>query len=128
MLATSIFSRQPAFSFFPIFFFPLPKRNFNFLATYILSSANALNLDKPRILSLYCKQLTLYSIDTHFNASITDSFWEKKNFLIKSNFFFSHNVFYSIRKLYPHLSTFLTSYFNLLLNCKSPKLACEVKG
>ena len=41
-----------------------------------------------------------------------------------SNFsFFPHNVFYSIRYLYLHLSTFLTSYLYLLLNWKSLKLA-----
>ena len=44
------------------------------------------------------KPLTLYSIDTHFDASTTDSFlktlWEKKKLLVTSNFFFSHNIFY----------------------------------
>ena len=39
-----------------------------------------------------------------------------------------NNVFYSVRKLYPHLSVFMTSCLYLLLNWKSPKLACEVKG
>ena len=75
--------------------------------------------------------LTLYPIDTHFYASTTDSFlktlWDKKKLLETSNFFFSHNVFYSIRKLYPHLSIFLTLYLYLLLNWKSPKLAYQVK-
>ena len=32
------------------------------------------------------------------------------------------------QKIYSHLSKFLTSYLYLLLNWKSPKLACEVKG
>ena len=32
------------------------------------------------------------------------------------------------QKLYPHLSIFLTFYLYLLLNWKSLKLACEVKG
>ena len=44
---------------------------------------------------------TLYSIDTHFDASATDSFlktlWEKEKLLVMSNFSFSHNVFHSIR-------------------------------
>ena len=74
--------------------------------------------------------LTLYSIDTHFDTStrqLLKTSWEKKKLLVMSNFFFSHTVFYSIRKLYPHLSIFLTSYLYLLLNRKSPKLAYQVK-
>ena len=43
------------------------------LATFIPLSANAFNLDLANILS-FGKELTLYSIDTHFDASITDSF------------------------------------------------------
>ena len=36
-------------------YFPtLPKTNFNFLVTFILSSANAFNLDQPKILS-FCR-------------------------------------------------------------------------
>ena len=44
-----------------------------FMKTSNLSSQNAFNLDKSTIL-LFDKSLTLYSIDTHFNASTTDSF------------------------------------------------------
>ena len=62
------------------------------------------------------------------NRQVLKTVWEKKKLLVTSNFFFSHNVFHSIIKLCPHLSKFLTSYLYLLLNCKSPKLACEVKG
>ena len=44
--------------------------------------------------------LTLYSIDAHFDASATDSFWKhcgkKEKLLVTSNFSFSHNVFYTI--------------------------------
>ena len=47
------------------------------------------------------ERLTVYSINTHFDASTKDSFlktlWEKKKLLITSNFSFSHNVFYKIR-------------------------------
>ena len=74
--------------------------------------------------------LTFYSIDTYFSSSTTEllkTLWEKKKLFITSIFFFSHNVFYSIRKLYPHLSEFLT-YLYLLLISKSLKLACEVEG
>ena len=39
--------------------------------------------------------------------------WEKKKLLVIGDFFFSHNVFYSIRKLYPHLSIFITSYLSI---------------
>ena len=35
--------------------------------------------------------------------------------------------FYSIRKLYTHLSIFMTPCLYVLPNQKSPKLACEVK-
>ena len=43
-----------------------------------------------------------------------------------SNFFFSHNIFYSTRKLYLHLSIFLTSYLYLLL--EEPKIDKLGKG
>ena len=62
------------------------------------------------------------------NRQLLKTLWEKKKLLIMSNFFLSHNVFYSIRKLYPHLSIFMTSYLYLLLNWKSPKFQHEVKG
>ena len=44
-----------------------------FMKTSNLSSQNAFNLDKSTNL-VFDKGLTLYSIDTHFNASTTDSF------------------------------------------------------
>ena len=64
-------------------FSTLPKANFEFLITFILSSAlvTALNLDQSKKLlsgkelTLYprskSKAITLYSIDTHFNTSTT---------------------------------------------------------
>ena len=69
-----------------------------------------------------------YSFQLINKRQLLKTLWEKKKLLVMSNFFFSHNVFYSIRNLYPHLSIFMTSYHYLLLNWKSPKLACEVKG
>ena len=53
----------------------LSKYTIIILANFILSSANAFNLDQSRIL-LFGKELTPYSINTqsHFNASTTDSF------------------------------------------------------
>ena len=47
------------FSPFSTKFSTLPKLNFNFSFTFILSSANALNLDQSVILS-FGKELTLY--------------------------------------------------------------------
>ena len=44
-----------------------------------------------------------------------------------SNFFFSHHIFFSIKKVYPHLSIFLTSYLCLLLDWKS-KIGISGKG
>ena len=41
----------PAFFSFPPMFSTLPKTNFNFSLTFILSSANALNLDQSQISS-----------------------------------------------------------------------------
>ena len=38
-----------AFSPFPTMFSTLPKRTFDFLVTFILSSANPFNLDQPKI-------------------------------------------------------------------------------
>ena len=70
MLLTSIFS------FSHNVFYPFQKKFPFFCHIYfvILLSANAFNLDQPKILS-FGKELTLYSIDTHFDTSATDSFW-----------------------------------------------------
>ena len=62
------------------------------------------------------------------NRQLLKTLWGKKKSLVTSNFFFFHNVFYLTRKLYPHLSIFLTLYLYLLLNWKSLKLARGVKG
>ena len=69
-----------------------------------------------------------YSFQHISNRQLLKTLWEKKKLLVTSNFFFSHNVFYSIGKLYSYLSIFLTSYLDFLLNWKSLKLACEIKG
>ena len=60
-----------------------------------------------------------YSFQLFNNIKLLKTLWEKKKLLVTSNFFFSHNLFYSIRKLYAHLSIFLTSHLYLLLNWKS---------
>ena len=63
-----------------------------------------------------------------YQQQLLKTLWEKKKLLVTSNFFLSHILFCKIRKVYPHLSIFLTSYLYLMLNWKSPKLAYEVKG
>ena len=67
------------------------------------TSATAVFMKVKKVMKNTHTLRTLYSIDTHFNASTTRSFWktlfEKKKLLVTSNFFFSHNVFYSIRKI-----------------------------
>ena len=85
-----------------------------------------------RILSWYYNLLSLYSIDTHFMHQQQTAFknitGKEENLLVMNNFSFSHNVFNSITKLHLYLSKFLPSYLYLLLNWKSVKLVCEVKG
>ena len=75
--------------------------------------------------------LFLYSIDTHFDASITYSFGNivgKEEIARNEQFLLSRDVSYSIRKFYPHLSIFLTLYLYLLQNWKILKLAYQVMG
>ena len=50
--SSGISNRQYRFSPFLTMFFTLPKTKFNFSVTLTLSSANALNLDQSKILSL----------------------------------------------------------------------------
>ena len=68
-------------------------------------------------------------MNTHFDTSTTQllkALWERKKLLVTSNFFLSHNIFSPI-VIVPHFSIFLTSYFYLLLNWKSPKLTYELR-
>ena len=77
------------------------------------------------------KELTLYSIDTHFDASTTPAFENnvgKEEIARNEQFLLFPQCFQLSQKIYPHLSIFLHHVFYLLLNLKSPKLACEVKG
>ena len=48
--------------------------------------------------------------------------WEKKKSGVLSNFFYFNNVFYSIRKLYPDLSIFMTSYLFFAAELEEPKI------
>ena len=85
------------------------------------SPGNIFNLQKSKLSSFG-------RVNPLLHRQLLKTVWEKKKLLVTSNFFFPHNVLYSIRKLYPHLSIFLTPHLYLLLNWKSPKLACEVRG
>ena len=100
------------------------------LATFIKSHANVMNLEKSKYMdiSIWREQLriyffiTLYSINTHFDASTTDFGKKKKkkcgkrrNYSSRAISSFPTFFFYTIRKLYLHLSIFLTSYLYLLL-------------
>ena len=61
------------FCLFPTMFSIHPRTNINFSAKFDFLSANAFNLDQSKNLS-FRKELKLYSIDTHFDTSTTDSF------------------------------------------------------
>ena len=61
----------PAFSPFPTMFSTLLKTSFNFAVTFILSSANAFNLDKSKILS-FGKELTTSWFPTCVNTMISE--------------------------------------------------------
>ena len=60
---------SPAFSPFPTMFSTLPKSNFNFWVTFILSSANAFNLDQSKNLSFGKELKTIYVYN--FNSNTT---------------------------------------------------------
>ena len=84
-----------------------------------------------KILS-FGKELTLYSIDTHFNASTRDIFlktlWEKKKLLVTSNFFFFPQCFLLNQKI---VSPFINIFDIISLfaaEMEEPKLGIEVKG
>ena len=73
--------------------------------------------------------LTLYSIDTHFDASIAFENIVEKEEIARNEQFLLFSKCFLINQIYvPHLSIFFRSYSYLLLNWKSPKLAYEVKG
>ena len=87
------------FSPFPKMFSTLPKTNFNFSVTFILSSANALKLDQSKIL-LFGKGLKAFA-DDNVNMMISvynraENTVGKKKILFTSIFSFSHCVFQSL--------------------------------
>ena len=69
MMVTSIFS------FSLIVFWPSQYINFNILVSSICHSVNAFKQGYSKVLLLGKELNPLYSIDTHFNASTTNSFW-----------------------------------------------------
>ena len=107
----------PAFSPFPTVFSALSKREIVTLATFDLSSANALNLVMSKILSfvkgLNCLHFSVNTFNSFPNkpcfffvfflcvcsTSLLKTLWEKEKLLVTSNFSFSHSVFYSFGEL-----------------------------
>ena len=86
----------------------------------------------------WCKggnlSLTLHSIDTHFDASTTDSFENivgKEKIACSEQFLLLPQCFLLIQVIvfpFVHiLYIFFTSYLLLLLNWKSPKLAYHMR-
>ena len=73
----------------------------------------------------FSKYLTLYSIDTHFNASTTDSLENivgKEEIAHNEQFLLFQQCFLLNQIIVPHLSIFLTSYFYLLLISPFPAM------
>ena len=81
--------------------------------------------------------LTLYSIDTHFDASalilthqqqLLKTLWEREKLLVMSNFSFFHNVFNSYRIIvYPFVHVFdIISFFAAEL--EEPKIGIWGRG
>ena len=66
---------KPAFSPFPTMLSTLPKANFKFSVTFILSSANYFNLDQSKILS-FGRELTLSHASPSFYMSTVQVFWK----------------------------------------------------
>ena len=119
------------FLLFPTMFSTLPKSNFNFWFTFILSSANAFNFDQSKILSFGKEltemgQVTIYPLLLRYsfwlinNRQLLKTLWEKEKLLVT---IFSTQIIVSS---FVHI--FLTLYLNLLLNWKNLKLAYQIKG
>ena len=107
------------------------RTNFIVSVISILSSVNAFDLDKRKIL-LFDKELTLYSIDTHFNTSTIDSFlktsWEKKKIARNKQFLLFPQCFLRNQKI---VSSFvnifdITSLFAAEL--EDPKIGISGNG
>ena len=90
-----------------------------------LSSPYDFNSDKSQILH---SVKTLYSIDTHQQQTAFENIVGKEEIAHYEQFLLFPQCFVLNLIIVPSLSIFLTSYFYLLLNWKSPKLAYEVKG
>ena len=90
---------EPAFSPFPTMFSIL-KRQTLFLESHFLLSADALKLDKSKILS-FGKELNIAKITISFVVNIGKrcAKTKRKKMMIISIFFFSHNVFGSLHFL-----------------------------
>ena len=99
----------PAFSPFSTMFSTLPYINFNFSFTFVLSSANAPNLDMSIIL-LFSKALnpshTFPGFSDPQEVCFLKTLWKKEivKMLVNSIFSNFHNVFYSLKDRKRHFS------------------------
>ena len=64
----------------------------------------------------------------HQQQTAFESIVGKEEIACNEQFLLFPQCFLLNKIIVPHLSIFLTSYFYLLLNCESPKLAYEVTG
>ena len=110
MLVSSILS-------FSYNIYNISHNNFSISVTFILSSANAVNLVQPKTLS-FGKQFILSFIYTHFNTMKKEALGKQRgkrcNRSQLSNFTFFLNVFYSIcilKSFNSHISVAVCSFF-----------------
>ena len=107
---------KPAFSPYTTMFSTLPKANFSFTVTFILSSAIAFHFHYSSIL-LFGKELTFSRSGPCFNVSVVQVFlktvWEKEKLLLMSNFSFSHIIFSMLMANSPPFSS------NVIVVCKT---------
>ena len=114
------------------------NRNVCIFLCFFEGTKTSLEKEKTRITSIFSLshnvfrscfpqgQLTLYSIDTHFNASTTalENIVGKEEIARNEQFLHFPQCFLLKQKIVsPFVSIFFKSYFYLLLNWKSLKLA-----
>ena len=100
-----------------------------FLFSKFFFSTNVICSEKNK--SQFKEKLTLYSINTHLDASTTDSFskhCEKRRNCSKRAISPFPTMFSTKSDNCTPSVHILDIIFHLLLNCKSPKLTYEVKG
>ena len=88
---------EPAFSPFPTMFSTLSKTNFNFSPAFILSSANAFNLDQSKILS-FGKELRVMKKKTL--GIFLETGWETEKALMTRFLLIFPQCFYPFREIF----------------------------